>query len=1059
MARFLIRIFPLVAGLLVTLPANAQDLRTAKTMDPAHRNNQISRLNLLDNDYFKRQDLSKSGSASAAEPKSLRIMAIRVSFQSDTTELTTGDGRFILVGDDSTVIDPAPHDRAYFLAQLSAASDYYASVSNNQLILTGDVYPFADQGSYSLPHQMSYYNPNTTDEDLDARLAELFRDAIQAVDQTAQPNFSEFDVFVVFHAGVGQDFANDFDLTPHDIPSAFLNTEDLRRQLGNNDPQYPGIQTSNGFVREGIILPETQNQEGSEFALKATFVLLMGSQIGLPNLFDSETGRSGIGAWGLMDAGASNYFGLMPAHPTAWSKVFLGWVKPVELSPGDSPQIVSALTRSGNKIYKIPISAREYFLIENRKSDQNGDGFALGEDQFGHSLQFGPTGQFTAQIDTTAGERLGVISKIDEYDFAIPGSGILIWHIDDRIIEANYLENQVNADPNRRGVDLEEADGSQDIGQNFGFLSPGSGSELGVADDAFFNGNEIHMLANNTQTVRFGPESSPSSRSNSGAHTFIVLQEFSDIDTVMTFEFSSSAGYPGFPKRFSEETTVRFAPIVDSQPNNGEKAVFFTPGDNHIFAWDYLGSPLITRNDSITIESWDGQSQRFEIALLDTIVGIFSHPPVSYAAAATGMPNLFSVANDEQVIAWSTSEIDPATGFAQRIWELQMPAEHLLLWDGDLVVTGQTDLSLVTPEGITLWSSQTGQEILSLAATRNSGGSELLAVMTTGAIHLIGPEGNAIETRTLSLPGPPDRGQIISGYFSKRLEPDLVLSSGSSIYAFSLNLEEVQGFPIDLGESIIHWPVLTDIDRDGFGEIVLTTRSDLWGFNHNGTRSDGFPLKFNGPFGDEQKNQGFPLVLNTESDRYIFMKNAINDILMVSSGGVLRQDFTFSGGGATPAPHLTMADIDGDGIIEIIDANSDGFMNVRRIDLGAWQPAGSWLQSRFDASASAFNPAVPADGPAPASDLLVYAYNYPNPTEGGETRFRFFLSRDAQIAISVYDQAGDAVANLETMGLGSSENEIVWSLQDISSGVYLARFEANDGSSQAVKIVKVAVVK
>ena len=98
----------------------------------------------------------------------------------------------------------------------------------------------------------------------------------------------------------------------------------------------------------------------------------------------------------------------------------------------------------------MPITPYEYFLIENRSTDHDEDG-----------------------LNVVQGAS-GVIIEVDDYDYDIPGPGILIWHIDERIIAAGLAANAVNTDPARRGVDLEEADGAQDIGELFPGIIPGT---------------------------------------------------------------------------------------------------------------------------------------------------------------------------------------------------------------------------------------------------------------------------------------------------------------------------------------------------------------------------------------------------------------------------------------------------------------------------------------------------------------------------------------------------------------------------------------------------------
>ncbi len=337
--RFLIKVslLNLCMVLHISAASNTSNLKNDELKTKFTKSG-VSRLNLLDLNFFQNNN-KKYFQNNIFTPDTLKILGLPVEFLIDTLKTTTGDGKFILSPSDTTIIDPPPHDREYFQAQLDAVSHYYRTVSKGKLILLGDIYPLQDQNSYTLSHSMDYYNPNSSDEELKRRLAELFQESIQAADNQDNVPFSQYDIFVIFHAGSGQDFANEFDTTPNDIPSIFLNYDHLKNYLGNRNPDYPGISTASGYIKEGIILPETENQDGSEFALKSPFVLYLGNQIGLPDLFNAENGRSGIGAWGLMDVGSSNYYGLIPAEPCAWSKVFMGWEEPVLLNPGTDIRI------------------------------------------------------------------------------------------------------------------------------------------------------------------------------------------------------------------------------------------------------------------------------------------------------------------------------------------------------------------------------------------------------------------------------------------------------------------------------------------------------------------------------------------------------------------------------------------------------------------------------------------------------------------------------------------------------------------------------------------------
>ncbi|NOZ57472.1 MAG: hypothetical protein GXO73_11880, partial [Calditrichaeota bacterium] len=230
---------------------------------------------------------TSEASWATARPETLHVLAIRVEFQPDNLSTTTGDGTFDLSTSSDVTLDPPPHNRAYFEAQLEALANYYRSVSGGRLVIVGDVYPLGSEESYRLPNPMVYYNPPEADQDedlRDERLSELLRDAVTAADADTAVHFERYQSLIVFHAGVGQDFAFDFDPTPNDIPSVYLDRKTLAKTLGGmEDPDsWSGIPVQNGShaITDGIILPETQNQEGYDLALLGTACLMFGHQLG-----------------------------------------------------------------------------------------------------------------------------------------------------------------------------------------------------------------------------------------------------------------------------------------------------------------------------------------------------------------------------------------------------------------------------------------------------------------------------------------------------------------------------------------------------------------------------------------------------------------------------------------------------------------------------------------------------------------------------------------------------------------------------------------------------------
>ena len=79
----------------------------------------------------------------------LRILAIRVEFQPDNSQTTTGDGRFDLSqGTDPFQIDPPPHSRSYFQDHLEFARNYFLKISRGDLLIVGDVSPSEESAAF-----------------------------------------------------------------------------------------------------------------------------------------------------------------------------------------------------------------------------------------------------------------------------------------------------------------------------------------------------------------------------------------------------------------------------------------------------------------------------------------------------------------------------------------------------------------------------------------------------------------------------------------------------------------------------------------------------------------------------------------------------------------------------------------------------------------------------------------------------------------------------------------------------------------------------------------------
>ncbi|MBC8402726.1 MAG: hypothetical protein H8E14_14665 [Candidatus Marinimicrobia bacterium] len=515
----------------------------------------------------------------------LKIAALRVSFHSDQHSGTTGNGQFLIAAEYDTcgnyAIDPPPHDSLYFQAQLTALNNYYRQVSYGQFgldTINSIIYPKGSSASYQLSDSMSHYHRYGEEDIHEQRLTELLRDAVTKAYEKDTINFSVFDLIVVFHAGIGQDFSLPYiDPTPEDIPSTYIDPVMVYTHIGNE-----GIVVGDNIIEQGIILPETQNHllyEDAEdiflgaaepcdyqYGLTGTFALMVGFAVGLPPLWNIETGKSGIGIFGLMDQGSNNGRGLIPAPPDAWTRVLAGWEEPLTVIPGSD--VILPARSQGNQI-RVAINRDEYFLIENRTNWIHGNVSIdslrwklYNEDKEIHpdDARYPPLVEILIDsVDVVIDDSTGVIISVPDYDLGLPASGLLIWHIDEQIIRNNQAGYAINADPDYKGVDLEEADGAQDLGfaSIFLFTDPSSG----LFADMWYQGNpEYERLypERSGQPLVFGPYTYPDTRSNSGAATNISINHIGPPGDTMIFRIDNILIADNFP-----DTTLHIQLLAD----------------------------------------------------------------------------------------------------------------------------------------------------------------------------------------------------------------------------------------------------------------------------------------------------------------------------------------------------------------------------------------------------------------------------------------------------------------------------------------------------------------
>ncbi|MFA6435007.1 MAG: M6 family metalloprotease domain-containing protein [Elusimicrobiales bacterium] len=344
---------------------------------------------------------------------------------------------------------------------VGSVRDYYSEVSYNKLTVQSTV-----SGWVTLPHPFSYYGANDLSGN-DEKPQEMVADAVNALAATGF-NFAsvdgngdgEIDGLDIIHSGRGEETgANNPDyIWSHEWNMAApIVKNGVRMQMYHTEPEVRGEDSNAGtwgLTRVGVICHET------------------GHFLGLPDLYDTTYASAGAGDFCLMASGSWNgpgSDGRSPAHMSAWCKKTLGWASASQPSTSGSYSLRRVEDHS-NALYLLsaPVfPSTEYFLAENRQ----GYGF----------------------------------------DAYLPGSarGMLIWHVDESRLDNN--------DPTHYLVDLEEADGVQNLEQ----------SSLATGTDA-----DYFRQGNNTA---FGDDTNPKSRSYAGTGLGMSISGISATGDPMTF--------------------------------------------------------------------------------------------------------------------------------------------------------------------------------------------------------------------------------------------------------------------------------------------------------------------------------------------------------------------------------------------------------------------------------------------------------------------------------------------------------------------------------------------
>ncbi|MBD3402715.1 hypothetical protein GF420_07455 [candidate division GN15 bacterium] len=1059
---------------------------------------------------------SLPASTMAPNDTTIHCLVLRFNFQPDNDPNTTGDGRMVVVDPRATPadsaayfdsighwVDPPPHDSAYFHAHMRALDIYWESVSGGAVNLTWDIFPNGDGGlggdhtdtsTYQLPDQMNQYGICSNNlGDVIGGLEKYFIDCLQLadtahlIDPVKYPDidFSQYGAIFLFHAGSDRQNDIGFPQTCSDLFTGFIKISDDLAVTVDNGAMVIG---------EALMMPETAAQDNRATALNAVLAHEFGHQLGLVDLYDTRNFLSQLGDFALMDNNGfgtgvdfgfpvGTVFGTLPLMPMAWSRAYLGFDEVLDVRNGDDIRVVAAAAQtSGRKVVRIPITEKEYYLIENRVED-----FAPNP---------APTFEQPIRVDSVSNVFLGPVEVTDtglaftgEYDALVAGNGMAIFHVDESVaalpaagsgnpqfpddLPNRFEANQLQWIPDRRFISLVEADGLVDFG---GYYRRGFGSDADL-----FREDRANSFTPNTNPPAFDNTDNNTHvyvtdirRDSAGVPASLVL------DTVIVFDVETDKLASGFPVR-CQLPFIGLSPVADDIDGDGTDEIIVVSSDA-LFVFTTDGGNFIHRESGcdpcVTYFNTAGATVNPGIqypvplyALLsDTIfsgpvTGDFGDPANGRliavgsraGAGGTGRVSIFEAVdgdlNGQADLATgglinNTIGIPVALSFGERLWVLT----------GDGYVYRKDSLAA----GV--------DEILDLSADEYHG-----ICQVGGALCLM--SGDSIETNLTVITPDPGGGDAETASFGlgeyyqygpitvdvdRSGQPEIVCFSddGRGILVTVDTTGAGASFTVleraETDLSVTTNPVAADINDDGYPEIIVGGVGFVYAFNRNLTLVTEYPLEVNDRF-PEDNVIASPVIADIETGgqpETVFPTEVGN---VYSFGEEPTFGFPVAAGELGTGSSVVYHDSTGgyvgylgaDGWFYSWEVNADTVYNYWPM-FGA-DPSGS-LEFNNDKLGSTTTLSDSFDENR--------FYNYPNPVLDGRTTFRYYLSEAPnRVTLTVYDLTGEEITSLEGPTMPGVDNEVDWYCGDVTPGVYRCRIEVEYGGDTKTTFTDVAVIR
>lgn len=1005
----------------------------------------------------------KGGGAKDRGVDTVRVLVIKTQFQIDDDPNTTGNGQFDYQGNGQPIYinnDPAqghnfeyepPHDSVYIHGQMLALRNYYWTVSGGKLWVEFRQVPEGLQAAYTVPHQMSFYSDFYNNWDnWGAGIYVLLRDAIEAADaDPANIWFGDYQSYLVIHAGS----CWQTDPWGADIPSVFISMDESSPILANGGTEA---------IYDGIIVAETQSQDGMVIGSQGEIAHEFGHQLGLPDLYDYSYQSVALGEWELMSWGSFNMNAYVPPHLSAWCKVFLGWADPILLPPGtDTTVALRWVAKNPNDIVKIPINSHEYYLIENRRAQSNPDTV----------VHFDPN-DFGSDSSGVRVWKRGLLVKVDDYDISLPfelgSGGLLVYHVDEELIRQRWADNSLQTG-DIKAIDLEEADHIQDLERWWG-LSPYS--TYASPRDAFYAGNND----------RFDDFSDPPTKANDQSYSHISISSVSAPGEIMDAHFKVGWDMPGFPVTLGDSVdwnSPNYAML--NQGTDSAQTVVLIPGvSGKLYCWRSNGQGYMNR-DTIHVLGTDTVRIRAEMAKVRG--SIYSSPAVGdvdgdgdpevFVGAATTLTEGYvygfrfqsqpAFDTTENGHVYPVNRAMPMPGFPVRVDGPVFSSPLLADIDGNdtlEIIIAADDKRLhawsYLGNSIPGFPVNLGMETRSTPAAADldgQPGKEVIILSGDSRVFAIRKDGTSLSGFPALQPWVDwVSSSAAVGDIDGDLSPDIVVSNKKGLYVLNRDGTVKPGWPYFFTQPSISSPALGCINGDGYHEVVIANGNKLYAFNYNGTLVSGFPVVIS-----SGQVQSSPIIadLDGRAGGEILIASPEGYLCAIDSRGKAVQGFPLSlGERALSTPQAFDFD-HSPSTLELAVGGDDGKLYVW--SLASSLDGISWHRFHSDQANTGF---VAGALPQPSTtDFIANLYVYPNPVKKIQGKIRFSVGDVTMVNCKVFNLAGDMVQDLDVRAFPNTDNEIKWDTSNLASGVYVIRVETKGSSGSKVLTCKAAVIK